>query len=82
MASRKASGRNRSAFSRQAAAEKLCASNASTHAARLSGVCSSKNRPVFPSMTVSSAPPCRNARTGRPAAWASTAVIPKSSICG
>ena len=40
------------------------------------------SKPVCPSSTVSSAPPAAAAITGRPAAWASTAVIPNSSTLG
>ena len=39
----------------------------------------SHSAPVTPSPTVSSAPPALLARTGRPAAWASTAAMPNSS---
>jgi len=42
----------------------------------------SKRVPVLDSMMESSAPPALRAMTGRPQAWDSTAVIPKSSICG
>ena len=36
--------------------------------------------PVSPSITVSQAPPSASAITGRPAAWASTAAMPNSSV--
>src|SRR5574344_951163 len=44
-----------------------------------SGVCSAKNTPVFPSQTVSQAPPLPNAITGLPHGWHSRGARPKSS---
>ena len=41
--------------------------------------CSLKNKPVFPSITVSRTPPLPKAITGVPHAWASMGAIPKPS---
>ena len=57
-------------------------SNCSIADTNEAGVCSSKKRPVSPSTTVSMAPPARKAITGRPAAFISSGVIPKSSSPG
>ena len=51
-------------------------------AAKESMSSSRASRPVSPSSTVSSAPPAAAAITGLPAAWASTAVMPNSSMLG
>ena len=45
-------------------------------------VCSSKNKPVIFSFIESIAPPFLYASTGQPAEFASTGIIPKSSIPG
>ena len=71
---------NRSALARQRAESTDSGSNVRSAATRLSASGRSKNAPVTPSCTVSNAPPSRSATTGRPAAWASTAAIPNSSV--
>ena len=59
-------------------------SNRSTASMIDSAVCSAKNRPVASGpgtpTTVSCSPPSASAITGVPSAWASTAVMPKSSM--
>ena len=77
----KTSSLNRSALRRHAPASIDLLSKTSMASHSAPAPAPEKNTPVR-SVTESSAPPASKAITGQPHAWASTAVIPKSSICG
>ena len=75
----KTAAANRSALALQAEASD---GHSAAAVAIARAVVSEKNDPDSAAITVSRAPPISRATTGQPHAWASTAVMPKSSICG
>ena len=77
-----ASTENRWALAMATAGSKRPRSGSLSTAANAAASPGGTSTPVLPSMIVSRAPPAAAATTGRPAACASTAVIPNSSMFG